>query len=794
MRFPPRSAGARPAALVLLLLTAAGCVESPAGPLPGNLVGEIEPRRSPGVWHAGRLADGMAANEGDHWQTGVTAQVTARGLVEWDLGKSTPIRCAIIQGDNNDMYRLFASEDGKDFAQVWVAGPDSQPGMRTRFGGLSGTARYLRLTADGGDGMYSVGEIVVFAACPTGWPDVKLQRVRGIPLNDVARTDLWLFAAVTIAFLLAHRRSGSRWQYLMAAVPLVVGVRAVMTLVEIYPIFGEESLLRGLVALIALAVVVKEGFFPERHRAHPWVVKVTLGLLAVLAVGCYYHFAAPQFYDVSKGRRTFVHTVDMRHYYPTAKYFHELRFDGLYLASLAAYIDLARPRDLRADMRDVHLRDLTTYDMITGEQALPQLPPIRARFTPQRWEQFKGDMKYFLDSMGRDLYLGSMRDHGGNATPVWVLGAWALFRGLQASELTLGLGGAVDPVLLLVLFFFVYRTFGSTVMLYGLIIFGATDFYQFGSNLVGSTLRQDWLVALGLGACALKAGRPFLGGFLMAYGGLIRAFPALAALFLMVPVAWYIIDHLRQHRRLPALAALRADLRPALRAIAGAATAVISFVAVTSAVFGLKNGWATWISKIELHAVGPSTNNVGLRNVLAWRPWHTAGYLTRHEHREPWADWQRYQIENFAQLRPLFYLINLLVFAAVFIAARRRPLHQVALLGLLLVPFFFYPSNYYCHFVFLLPMAFAGAAARAGAGTSGDPGRDRVFAWSMAVLCAMCFGQYFSYFAGGTDEMFTAQSFMLLVGFILLMVPVAREGWRTLRPAPSPVAASDPVV
>ena len=37
-----------------------------------------------------------------------------------------------------------------------------------------------------------------------------------------------------------------------------------------------------------------------------------------------------------------------------------------------------------------------------------------------------------------------------------------------------------------------------------------------------------------------------------------------------------------------------------------------------------------WAQKIALHAVGPSTNNVGLRNVLAWRPDDTVQELDRH--------------------------------------------------------------------------------------------------------------------------------------------------------------------
>src|SRR5262249_259823 len=155
-----------------------------------------------------------------------------------------------------------------------------------------------------------------------------------------------------------------------------------------------------------------------------------------------------------------------------------------------------------------------------------QVAEVRARFSPERWAAFTRDMHYFQDTMGARDYLGSMRDHGGNATPVWVLAAYALFRDAPATETTLSLAGLVDPLLLLLLFVRVVRTFGTQVMLLVVILFGATDFYQFGSNLVGSTLRQDWLVALGLGACALQQQRWFLGGMFVAYAGLIRAFPA----------------------------------------------------------------------------------------------------------------------------------------------------------------------------------------------------------------------------------------------------------------------------
>ena len=69
------------------------------------------------------------------------------------------------------------------------------------------------------------------------------------------------------------------------------------------------------------------------------------------------------------------------------------------------------------------------------------MPGIRARFSPERWEEFKKDMKYFIDTMGPRDYLGSMQDHGGNATPVWMLSAWLIFRDLPAERVDPGRGG-----------------------------------------------------------------------------------------------------------------------------------------------------------------------------------------------------------------------------------------------------------------------------------------------------------------------------------------------------------------
>jgi hypothetical protein len=749
---------------------AASLPSSPASAEPEDLLGGLKPVRSEGVHNPARLTDRLMSNEGDEWLTDVTARFSsAHSFVQYDLGQERSLRCLMVQADNNDVYFMAGSHDGQSWQQIWRVGAEPAPGMRVRSTKLDVTARYLRLSATGGDALYSVSEIAAYSECPVPWP-ADLPRAHGIPVDEAIVIKVLVFGLLAGVFILVHRRKGPNLQYVLLLPVLGALWMLAGELVELYPFFNQEPPLRALVAALAGLVVIKEAFLSKRWAPHRLVSLGTLSFCAVVAFGTYYHFGMPQFFDQAKGRRTLVHTWDMRHYYPVAKYFRELRFDGLYVASLAAYIDNTPGFD-PSQLGKVRLRDLRDAEMRSGTEVAGELPKIRARFTPERWEEFKRDMKYFSDTMGGADYLGSMQDHGGNATPVWILPAHFLFKYFPASELVISLAGLIDPMLVLFLFFVLWRTFGLRVMLYVAILWGASDFYNFGSNLMGSTLRQDWLVALGLGACALKKERYALGGVLLAYGGLIRAFPAMATFYLLVPMAWFAFDTWWSRRKLPTVGDWRESQRPALRAFVGAAVCVVALVALTSIVFGFKDSWIAWKQKIEIHATGPSTNNVGLRNVLAFNPNLSAKGLMEHPRSGAWGDWSSAQKMTFAARRPLFYAILLIATALGFLACRGRKLEEVALIGLLLIPFYFYPSNYYCHFVFLLPLAVVGPGVD----------RDRTFAVVYVALAAMAVGQCFTLAEGWTDLRYTYQSFLLLIGFGIILAYLA---WESLTLAP----------
>jgi len=754
------------AALLVATLTSGWAARAEAEPR--DLLAGKRPLRSEGVTHPGRLTDGILSNEGDEWLTDLTSRLSSRTwFVEYDLGQTQAVRCALVQADSSEVGLLSGSLDGQTWEPVWQVGAAWSPGIRLRSTRLEATMRYLRLSATGGDAFHGVGEIAAYSQCPVPWPP-ELPREHGTPTSESIDTNILLFGLLAGLFVLFHRARGSRLQYLLLLPALAVGWKLVADLIELFD-FNREPPLRAMVAALATVVLVKETFLSKRWPARRIVTLATLSLCAATAFGTYYHFGMCQFVDHAKGRRTFVHTFDMRHYFPLAKYFRELRYDGLYLASLAAYMDNT-PDFAKDQLGQLRVRDLRNSEIRSGSELVSELPQIRSRFTPERWDDFKRDMKYFSEAMGKGDYLGSLADHGGNATPAWILPAYLIFKNAPASELTLSLAGLIDPVLVLLFFLVLARTFGTQVMLYVMVIWGATDFYTFTANFMGSTLRQDWLVALGLGICAIKRKRPCLGGALVAYSGLIRAFPAMAALFFLVPMAWFAFDHLLRKKRLPSLADWRACQRPSLRAGFGAAICVVTLVALTSVMFGFGDSWIAWQEKIGHHATDPSTNNVGLRNVLAFDSDFSAERLITGHQPAPDEEWVRTQRSTFAARRPWFYGILLVVTALALLACRGRSLEQAALIGLLLVPFYFYPSNYYCHFVFLLPMAVA----------SPLDDRDHAFAWVFIVLAAMCVGQVFT-LNNWIDLRYTYQSFLLLIGFVAIMAMLA---WQSLALAP----------
>ncbi|HET6150598.1 MAG TPA: hypothetical protein VFH68_23870 [Polyangia bacterium] len=742
----------RPGALGVggwLLALASACGVSPAnGPDQVNRLAGKTLTASGGAENPERIADGVLAPVGDFWKTGLTAILPSpESAITIDLGAELPIAAAWIQGDNNDRYLLSGSIDGTIWKQIWEAPPVRGAGMRARKAdGLGGRARYLRLSAAGGDGAYSVSELQVFSVAPGSWPEPP--GGRGTDEKSPHTQWILLFGLACGAFLVLGCHGSIRRAAVTALLPIVAGILMASDLWGGQHNFTDQdvSMLRSMLGAIGLAAVLR----PFVLRRMGGVVdgrRITalLGVAALLAVACFFNLGRAQFWDAKQRQTSFIHNYDMRVYFPVAKYFHELKYDGLYLASVAAYIENTPGASVQS-LADVELRDLRTHEMRRVREVADQIQNVHQRFSPARWDDFKRDMRYFHETMGRDYFV-TLTDHGGNATPVWLTVAHFMFAFTHASNGLLFATALLDPLLILLFAFFAARTFGLRTAFVCLIVFGANDLYMFGTDWAGSTLRNDWMAALGLGVCALKVRRWYLGGALLAYAGMIRAFPGIAVLGLLVPPIWWVFDVRRADDEWPTLRETLREHEGTVRALLGAAAAVVVMFLVSSAVLS-PSAWIGWLKKAFVLASGYHVNHVSLQSIMStdYETWEMA---------ERW----RQSVGRMA-----VYILSIIVFSLLVLrAARNRRPHQAAVVALFLIPVVFNAANYYFHYVFMLPLL---AVAN---------GEDRHDARMWGPLLAMCVAEYAATVAPTLSQHFVTESICLMSTFLVMLIWLNRE-------------------
>jgi F5/8 type C domain len=729
LSFPPsfrfafdRLPGSRAARLSLLFILAIavlalGCSRMGGSGGGAGLLNGRPPVKTSGVSSPDRLADGKVPATGTAWNTNRTAIFSSRhAYVDYDLGTETPIGSIAILGDNNDIYRVLGSEDGTNFKTLWDATSVSGAGLRWRtVNRLEKKARYLRVQPQNGDASLSIAEIAVFSEPDVSLPP-RLTEVSALESSLVYRSTLVVFATMLILLVgLSFQGASWIWLGILLLGAVWAGNAWVTVFLGEFPFEQREvSLTRAISALLAAAVVARSTLWPRHVRPMPWIQNTVLAFAALLSVASFFNLGHPQFYDHKNREPSVVHNYDMRVYFPVAKYFDELKYDGLYLASVATYAEEHGGLET-AEMKRTELRDLRDHRMRAVPAIRDEILAIKSRFRPERWELLKKDMAYFWETMGHGAYLSSMADHGGNATPVWLTIAHFMFKNAPATNEVLIAGGLLDPLLLLLYAVVVWRSFGIIAALVSLVIFGANDFYMFGSNWAGATLRNDWMVYLGMGACALKTNRFKLGGALLAMSALIRAFPAISLIALTVPLAYSLLDEAKRLGRRPTFEEIRAKNKWFIDAVIGAAACVGISVLLSSMVLGF-DAWPLWVKKISSFTASPHVNHISLLTMTAGSEGNQALVLR--------------------DRLPLHWAIVGSFVVLTLWASYRRPPHVAALFGILLMPIFMYPANYYNHFVFLLALLVGEPSSEGSVRERHTTGK----VWlSLLLLCALLY-------------------------------------------------------
>lgn len=716
----------------------------------GNSLRGLTPVASSGLSAPERLTDGLSASVGSDWDTDINALFQGdQPFVTFDLGSSVPVRALWFTADHNDQYRFLISEDGEVFEPLWDAPTVRAMGMQDRSTArLDARGRYLRLEPSGGDGRYAVAELAVYGEPPAAFPP-EVPRRRGVALETLVRTRVILAATAAVAFLLLTFTGAPLWWLLLCALlPIVAGVEAVQSMLRTWPVEQRGvSLVRAASAAVAAAALLRELYAPPRFPAWRPAILSCLGASALIAVLAFYNLGRPQFWDGQKQEPTPVHLLDLRQYYQTAKYFDELGYRDMYLADMAAYVEDI-PGATLDGMRDTPMRDLSTHRMTTIGEQRARIEAVRQKFTPERWQEYKKDARYFREMMGQREYLKYMFDFGGNATPVWISIAHFMFSAFTANTTAFMITGLLDPLLFLVTFGAIGWCFGFRTMCVVMVIFGANDFIMYGSNWGGATLRHDWLMYIGLAACALRRGRPALGGVFLALSTLIRAFPAITIVTACFPALWWVTEQWRARQRLPKWQELREAHEPTLRLLAAALVTGLLLVAVTTLRWSWP-AWADWFGKVARLSADPHANSVALRGLIAgWEPGHHTLLSAR---------------------MPLYVASIAFYLAGVVLAARQRVLEQAAILGLLLVPVVFYAANYYIHVVCLLPLL-----ARERRAPDGSSLLSPTDGWIWLTLLGLCVAQYWTVLVDDLPLHFHQATVLLFGALTAIVVALIR--------------------
>ncbi|MFN3199896.1 MAG: hypothetical protein ACE366_15980 [Bradymonadia bacterium] len=469
-------------AMCLMLL----CLQwSPAGAQAcpeGNVLKDIKAKSSRAS-STQRIADGVASNEGDPWNTQLSAILNnAKSEVTYDLGAVTQFTAALVQADNNDVYTIEVSNDGDTWQTLWAAQPVPQAGMRTRSAkDLLGEGRYLRVKASGGDKSYSIGEMQVFCKTPAQWPPA-LERKKGKAKADPGKLRLrrlakWKagigvlgFFMLLISFSVRKKGDGP----LGNLAPFVEGVLGVIVFVSLFfMIEGPDpkafmlwplSVAAWLgVVYLAGALLLKNQLSPwfeigitlatgvalwftyhaeDRNDELPWpLIAAALGIIAMLGLwlstGRKFH--RPTFDRLQRpilmGVLTVMATLAWTnfwtfhgwravHMHDTFHYYMGAKYfpENRYtkLYHCAAIAELEDGR--KAQVKKRKIRDLVDNSLGPSERVTTRPEICTEAFTSnERWEMFKADLRYFRGNMGSKYWDKIFGDHGYNASPVWTM-------------------------------------------------------------------------------------------------------------------------------------------------------------------------------------------------------------------------------------------------------------------------------------------------------------------------------------------------------------------------------------
>lgn len=333
------------------------------------------------------------------------------------------------------------------------------------------------------------------------------------------------------------------------------------------------------------------------------VFNCALVLLSIAAVAAYFEFGW-QRYD------QYMNPHDCYHYHMGAKYSQEHKYFDLYRCSVIA------DNEMRAVYKSPTIRNLNTHSFESVASVISEKDQYKSAFTPERWEEFCQDIRYWQSVMPAYKWNAVLRDKGYNATPVWNSVAHFLTNHIPVSnEWGMRFLTYIDLACLAVMFLFVWLAFGWQVMLFAVIFHGINYFMAF-VHIKGAFMRLDWVCLLVIGMCLLKLRWYKSAGVAMAYAAMARVFPLLFAFGLGAKLLWDLFHaYWKKIFAKDSAATINRDYWAFFVSFGVTCVALVIASAMYNGGFGL---WDNFIEKIKVHDSDISTTRVGFKYIFLW--------------------------------------------------------------------------------------------------------------------------------------------------------------------------------
>ena len=446
----------------------------------------------------------------------------------------------------------------------------------------------------------------------------------------------------------------------------VIGAALLTTIFVALSIEGEPWLF-AVIAWLLIIVLFLSWWFLEGQEgaAHTLFYCMAIAIIFVPATRD----------DISRLFDGEVRVWNVYHYYLGSKYFGELGYTDIYIATLKA--DREGRNYWTGVVRNV--RDLETYNVVKVEDVISEYDPSE-RFTPERWASFREDVEVLASHRSARGWRGIFRDRGYNPPPVWTAVGGFVSSNVKLDKSGLLLLASLDIFLLLAMGVAVIRAFGAAPALFVALLFVVSPMNI--SRAFGGFLQFDWLASIVIGVCLLQRGKFGWAGITLSYALMTRVYPMFMIAGFFVPVLAYVITH----RRIPSYG---------LKFFAGVAVGGVGLVAISLIPEYGVSAWFEFIPKIATHSGDHvlGEQRIGLKHAFTAGPEWLEDTINKQDR------------AMLLQQRVYFYWIacTALVTAYLLVAWRSKPIDAL-ILGMILVFSMLVLSRYYYGMLALIPL------------------------------------------------------------------------------------------